>query len=108
MPISYITFLAFQLNGLLDTGEYANIDIKTVAREIEDGTIFNFLETRFKGILDLSILDTARRQELVEEWQSLLNAVDHRRKFCVEKNGIALLVAYCLEGIQRRARAAQL
>ncbi|AMB48407.1 MULTISPECIES: hypothetical protein [Methylobacteriaceae] len=39
------------------------------------------------------------------EWQDMENAVDARRKFGVEHRGLPLLVAFLLEGIQRRARA---
>jgi hypothetical protein len=94
--------LAFQLNSALDSRRYANVTYKEVTHHIDLGTIFDFLATRLGEDIDLSLYDDAKRTELVAEWQSLLNAVDARRKFGVEKNGLCLLVAYCLQGIQQR------
>ena len=39
------------------------------------------------------------------EWQDMEAAIPARKKFGVENRGLPLLVAYLLEGIQRRARA---
>ncbi len=102
MRVTNLTFLAFYLNGALDTGKYSEITFKEVAEKIEAGTIFDFLQTRLSGDIDLSIFDESKRKELVSEWQDLLAAVSARRKFGVENNGLCLLVAYLLEGIQRR------
>ena len=68
----------------------------------------HFLAKRLIGDIDLSIFDETKRAALVAEWQDLLNAVDARRKFGVEKNGLCLLVAYCLEGIQAGGRTVTL
>ena len=102
MRITNLTFLAFYLNGALDTGKYTNVSFKEAADQIEAGTIFEFLKTRLDGDIDLSIFDESKQRELITEWQDLLAAVNARRKFGVEKNGICLLIAYLLEGIQRR------
>ena len=42
------------------------------------------------------------KHQLLEEWKGLLNAVDAGRKFGVRRSGLCLLVAYLIEGIQRR------
>lgn len=102
MRITNLTFLAFYLNGAIDTGKYADVDCDEVGRAIDNGTIFGFLAKRLEGDIDLSTFDATKRAELITEWQNLRNAVSARRKFGVEKNGLCLLVAYCLEGIQRR------
>lgn len=102
MRITNLTFLAFYLNAALDTGKYTDVSYQEVADHIDDGTIFNFLQKRLAGEIDLSIFDEGMKKELVQEWQDILNAVSARRKFGVEKNGLCLLVAYLLEGIQRR------
>ena len=52
--------------------------------------------------IDLSILEKADEVELLAEWQDLLAAVNERRKMSIERRGPTLLVAYLLEGIQRR------
>jgi hypothetical protein len=102
MRITNLTFLAFYLNSAIDTGKYSDITFKEVADQINAGTIFEFLQTHLVGDIDLSIFDESKRKELVSEWQDLLAAVSARRKFGVENNGLCLLVAYLLEGIQRR------
>jgi len=102
MRITNLTFLALNLNGALDTGKYGIVSFKEVADHIEAGTIFDFLETRLAGDIDLSIFDAEKRKVLTTEWQDMLAAVNARRKFGVEKNGLCLLIAYLLEGIQRR------
>lgn len=102
MRITNLTFLAFYINGAIDSGKYSDVSISLIAEQIEAGTIFAFLQTRLADDIDLSILDEAKRKELLSEWQDLLAAVNARRKFGVEKSGLCLLVAYLLEGIQRR------
>lgn len=102
MRITNLTFLAFNLNAALDTGKYADLTFKEVADCIEDGSIFNFLKKRLGNDIDLSIYDQNKQNELIAEWQDLLNAVSARRKFGVESNGLCLLIGYLLEGIQRR------
>lgn len=102
MRITNLTFLGFYINGAIDSGKYSDVSISLIAEQIEAGTIFAFLQTRLADDIDLSILDEAKRKELLSEWQDLLAAVNARRKFGVEKSGLCLLVAYLLEGIQRR------
>lgn len=102
MRITNLTFLAFYINSAIDTGKYSDITFKEVADKIKAGSIFEFLQNRLVGDIDLSILDESKRKELLSEWQDLLAAVSTRRKFGIENNGLCLLVAYLLEGIQRR------
>ena len=102
MRISQFTLLAFQLNGGLDTEKYNDITTDDVEKHIEDGTIFGFLKSTLEGFDD-SLLDPDDRDELIEEWKQNVNTIDEGRKMCVDKNGLCLLVAYLLEGIQRRA-----
>lgn len=102
MQITDLTVLAFYLNAALDTGKYADLTFKEVADCIEDGSIFNFLKKRLGNDIDLSIYDRNKQNDLIAEWQDLLNAVSAYRKFGVENNGLCLLIGYLLEGIQRR------
>jgi hypothetical protein len=103
VKITMLTFIAFYLNGAMDSGRYDDLSIDEVKKEIETGTVFPFLKSRLGRDIDLSILSTADEAELLAEWQDLLAAVSPRRKFGVERRGLPLLVAYLLEGIQRRA-----
>jgi hypothetical protein len=102
MKISTLTFIAFYLNGAMDSGRYDDISIDTVKAEIEKGTVFDFLRRRLGTDIDLSILEKVDELELLAEWQDLLAAVNERRKMSIERRGLTLLVAYLLEGIQRR------
>lgn len=102
MRISALTFIAFYLNSAMDSGRYDDVSISEVKAEIEKGTIFSFLRNRLGGDIDLTILEPADEAELLAEWQDLLAAVNERRKMGIEKRGLPLLIAYLLEGIQRR------
>ena len=102
MSPSILTFIAFYLNGAMDSGRYDDIMIDEVKEEIRNGTVFDYLRRRLGRDIDLSLLDSAQEAELLGEWQDLLDAVNERRKFCVERRGLTLLVAYLLEGLQRR------
>ncbi len=106
MRVTQLTFLAFQLNGALGSGRYDNVSIPCIKKAIEDGTVLDFLDSRMGSDIDLSLLEESDRAELLKEWRSVVNAVDENRKMCVEKNGLCLLVAYLLEGIQQRVSAA--
>ncbi len=102
MHITNLTFLAFSINGAVDTGRYDHITIGVVVKHIEAGTVFSYLQDELEEDLDLSMFDTATKDQLLEEWKGLLNAVDARRKFGVRRSGLCLLVAYLIEGVQRR------
>jgi hypothetical protein len=102
MRITHLTFLAFFLNAAIDTGKYNDISLQEVANRIEKGTIFEFLQTHLGDDIDLSTFEKERQQQLTSEWQDMLQAMSPRRKFAVENNGLCLLIAYLLEGIQRR------
>jgi hypothetical protein len=102
MRITNFTFLAFFMNAAIDTGKYNNISLQEVASHIEKGTIFDFLQTCLGDDIDLSTFEKEKQQQLISEWQDMLQAIDHERKFGIENNGLCLLIAYLLEGIQRR------
>lgn len=92
-------------NSAIDTGRYDDLSIDQVRQEIRAGTIFRFLTTKLGDDIDFSILDTKTETGLLFEWQDMEAAIPARKKFGVENRGLPLLVAYLLEGIQRRARA---
>lgn len=103
MRVSALTFLAFYVNSAIDTGRYDDLSIDVVRRGVRAGTIFEVLATRLGNDLDLSLLDDAKRAELLDEWQDMEAAIDIRKKFGIERGGLALVMAFILEGIQRRA-----
>jgi hypothetical protein len=100
-PTPRYSFLAFELNALLDRG--LSIHVEETHKRIADGTLFDWLEERFRpepNYLDLSLYEGPERQGMLEIFGSLSNAVDAKRKMGVERNGLALLVAYCIEVMQ--------
>lgn len=102
MRITALTFFAFYLNAAMDSGRYDDLAISEIKSKIENGTIFDFLRQRLGSDIDLSILTKDDEAELLAEWRDLLAAVNAHRKMGVEMRGLPLLVAYLLEGIQRR------
>lgn len=104
MRISQLTFLGFYLNGALGSGKYDDISIKEVKARIRAHTIFDYLKDKLGSDIDLSALKIEDRQELNNEWEDMADAIDEARKMCVDKNGLCLLMAYILEGIQRRQK----
>jgi|SRR5580704_10611440 hypothetical protein len=101
MRITKLCCLAFLLNGSLDTAQYQDIGLDEVSEQIDRGSIFEFLERRLVDDIDLSIFDDRDKSVLIAEWRDI-GACYAPRKFAVERNGLCLLVAYLLEGIQRR------
>lgn len=107
MKISSLTLLGFYLNHAADSGRYDHITIEEVHAQIEAGTILAYLTRELGRDFDLSMLTAQEREELLEEWQRMDNAIDAQRKYGVTRRGLCLLVAHVLESIQQRARTAK-
>ncbi len=102
MRMTRLTFLAFQLNYLLDRGYYAP-SVEEVKEQIKNKKLFDYLKAKCRDdYLDLSLLDDTDRKELLEEFEGLADNVDEDRKMGIQKNGICLLLAYVIELIQRK------
>lgn len=102
MHITKFTVIGFGLNGALGSGKYNNISIEKIKSEILKNTIFDYLEKELSDDVDFSYLTKDDKSELNNEWESFVNNIDESRKLCVDKNGICLIMAYILEGIQER------
>jgi hypothetical protein len=98
-PLILKTWLLFNLNHAIDTGEY-EITIKEMRDAVNNAAVPTLLKERLGRDVDLSIVTVRDWAELHKEWQALVAAVDHDRKFGVSRNGLCLLVAYLLESIQ--------
>lgn len=92
------TLLGFGVTALLDQGEVLEFD--ETRKHAVDETLFEWLKDRFGDRIDLSLYQDTDRAEVSERFASLANAVDSRRKFGVERNGLALIAAWCFEMIQ--------
>ncbi|WP_279483837.1 hypothetical protein [Aureimonas sp. SK2] len=105
LTVAALGFIALQINAAIDNRELEDISIDTVRREIEAGTILAFLRRGIRD-MDLTHLTAETEAELLAEWQEIDAAVNAGRKFGVEHRGLTLLVAFLIEGMQRRARRA--
>lgn len=97
-----LTNLAFDLNHAVDAGRQGTLPLEEVKAHIVAGTIFPYLEKALGADLDISLFYADDRAELTREWQQFLEVADEGRKFGVRHNGLCLIQAYVIEGIQRR------
>lgn len=100
-PTPRYSFLAFQLNSLLDQGLSVSFD-ETHAR-IDDGSLFDWLLSKYAGephYFDLSLYGDAERDLILKVFDALSSGVDAKRKMGVQRNGLALCVGYCIEVMQ--------
>lgn len=102
LTVAALGVIASQINAAIDNRELEDMSIETVRREIEAGTILAFLRRRIRN-MDLTHLTAEAEAELLAEWQDINIAVNARRKFGVEHRGPTLLMAFLIEGMQRRA-----
>lgn len=102
--INQLTFLSFQLNGLVDSKKYnfSVKQIKSVLEEKED--IFGFIKENFDEVFDISVFSEQDKKDINKEFLDMSLAVDERKKFIIENDGLCLLIAYSLEMIQRLSR----
>jgi hypothetical protein len=82
----------------LDEGK--SLDYRETVKHVENGTLFEWLKSTFSNEIDLSLYTEEDFKPMLQLFKNLANAVDARRKMGVEYNGICLLLAYCIEGIQ--------
>jgi hypothetical protein len=80
----------------------ARVPIDEMRDQMRNHTVFQFLESRFRNDIDLALFEVADREKLSEEWEDMESAINARRKMGVERDGLCLLLAFLLEGIQRR------
>ena len=90
-------FLLWQLIAAMDHG--IHMDINEVKRHAESETISSFMRERLPDA-DFSIFDASDWKTITERFYNMDNAIDARRKFGVEKNGMCLLMAWTLQGLQ--------
>lgn len=95
-----LTFLGFQFNALLDSGE--SLDIQETQVKIEEEKLFSWLKDLYGKRIDISLFSPVDLSELEELFASLSNAIDEERKMGIRKNGLCLLIGYCLELIQNK------
>lgn len=100
LRLTDLTSIAFRANGLLDQG--ASCAIAEVHQAIERGELVDFLD-RHDELRHLREITKPREPELNALMADLISEQDDK-DLLVHSNGFALVVAYCLELIQRRER----
>ncbi|KAA5544849.1 hypothetical protein [Adhaeribacter rhizoryzae] len=100
-PVKF-TFLGFYFNSLVDSGEF--LDIKETHSKIQNKELFNWLKAKYSDRLDISLFNKEQLNEIEDFFESLSIATDEKRKMGIEKNGLCLLVAYCIEAAQREEK----
>jgi hypothetical protein len=88
--------LAIQLNGAIDTGDYAHLSVPVVITEIKGGDIFAMLKRELPAsVWEIAKLTDVDRHTLTKIWKLSADGFEPRQ-YHVERNGLALLVAYLL------------
>lgn len=106
IPISFLTYVGFELNAALDGGYGKGVTLEGVRRALERRQLFPYLESELGARTDLSMLDDALREAMTAEWADFAEAINAERKMGVRRNGLCLLIAFVLESVQRRSLAA--
>jgi hypothetical protein len=101
-PAVRFTYLGFQLTHLLDEGH--QLDLFETQQHIRQGDLFDWLAGAVPfPDLDLGLYGEDDQRAALEVFDSLEDAYGGG-KFGITRNGLALLLAYCLEGVQREVR----
>ena len=88
--------LAIQLNGAIDTGDYSHLSVPVVVKEIKSGDIFAMLKRELPAsVWEIAKLTDVDRHALEKMWKVAADGFEPRQ-YHVERNGLALLVAYLL------------
>lgn len=97
-PALRYTQLGFAVAALLDREE--PLTAEQAHDYVRDGSLFGWLGRRYDGEIDLSLFEAADREAVLERFRALADATDARRDFGIERNGLALLAAWCFEVLQ--------
>ena len=99
LKLNRLTYLIFEYNHLLDTGNYHHVSINDVHREIENGIILRYIGDIGGNEIDSSlIIDGKYELEFESRYVELLQSIyggyagKERRKWGVENNGICVSI----------------
>ncbi len=88
--------LAIQLNGVVDSGNFDHITTEVILAELRSGHVFDYLMRELpRSVWDISRLTDVDRHKLSQQWRQFADAYEPQQ-FHVNRNGLALLVAYVL------------
>jgi len=92
------TNFGFQLNKLVDAEEKISVEI-TLAK-LRERSILEYLKQTFDSKINLNIFSQAEYHEVEETFNTYWFNIDENKKFGINKNGLCLLISYCLQKIQ--------
>lgn len=104
VQVSQLTVFILSLNALIDTGRYKHVTIEEVNKQIDEGTIVQYIQNLLTEANIMSpYLDEAEVKAITDALQSLLDAYggSERRKWVVENSGLNLMLAWITEMIQQ-------
>lgn len=108
IKLKALTLLILELNHLIDTGEFNDISIDDVYREIERKNILPFLKEATKGRSDFSLYSEdgpyAGFSDFYHERMERIHSAyagDHRRRWGVENLGLCLVLAWTNQLVQQ-------
>jgi hypothetical protein len=102
--LSTLGITAFNIVRAIEQGFLNKITFEEIHREIESGQLIAFLEEKLKTVdLDFSVLksDNGQGRAFIEVMQRIANATTGS-DFGVEKCGLCLLLALCIEAMKSR------
>lgn len=100
-PVTY-TYLGFYFNSLVDAGEF--LELRETHKKMRDKKLFDWLMSMYSDRLDISLFSKDDLKAIEDFFESMSIATDEYRKMGIERNGLCLLVAYCLEAAQREEK----
>ncbi|MFY0683525.1 MAG: hypothetical protein JXR20_03170 [Balneola sp.] len=106
MKHTALTLLILQINKLIDTGKYDDITIDDIYKNIDEGTLLQFLKNKCSDDIDLShhLKGIENFEKLyMEHLQSFYDAYagQHKRKWGIKNKGLCLVLAWTNEILQQ-------
>jgi hypothetical protein len=94
--------LLWQLIALVDTGRYEELNVEDVKLHARGGAISVLLGEMFQRTAGFNVFTEDDWKSFNEEIARMANAADPPQKIMVTNKGIALLMNWAVEGIQRQ------
>lgn len=96
-PITKYTYLGFLFNSLVDKGEI--LDFNETLNKIYKKKLFTWLKDLYPNNFDISLYPSEELDKIQSFFEDIAT-----NGLLVSDNGLCLLVAYCLQGIQNETR----
>ena len=106
--LSTLSFVGFFVNGAISKGYLDSVSFDEIYKGLEQGNLFQFLETRMPGEFDFSLFEQNSDQHI--GFHQVLNNIAkglqgrERRKMGLSNSshGLSLLLSFILEAMQHK------